>query len=93
MATYTYRCTNEECETDIFTFNRPMSEYKDPTNCKECESSCNRLENDFSATFALKGQGWYRDGYGTTDAKGRPIGNTTAVTNSAKSYTSKTHKK
>ena len=48
MATYTYRCTNEECETDIFTFNRPMSEYKDPTNCKECESSCNRLENDLA---------------------------------------------
>ena len=83
MATYTYRCTNEECETDTFTFSRPMAEYQDPAECKECKASCKRLENDFGATFALKGQGWFRDGYGTTDA----------ITNSAKSYTSKTHKK
>lgn len=93
MATYQYKCTNEECETDIFTFSRPMSEYKEPTNCLQCEKSSNRLENDFCTVFALKGQGWYRDGYGTTDAKGRPIGNTTAVNSLTSSSASKTHKR
>ena len=93
MATYTYKCLNEECETDTFTFSRPMSEYQDPTECKECKSVCNRLENDFGAVFALKGQGWYRDGYGTTDSRGRPIGNTTAVSTLASSSASKTHKR
>ena len=92
MASYTYHCKNEECETALFTFSRPMSEYKDPTNCVECGKSCDRLQNDFCTSFALKGGGWFRDSYGTTDSIGRPL-SSKPLSEFSSSSASKTHKK
>lgn len=63
MATYRYACTNEECETREFTLKRPMDESREPGNCPQCNSACERLATDFCKNFALKGGGWYRDGY------------------------------
>ena len=63
MATYTYKCENEECELEAFKFTRPMDEYLDPKECPRCGVSCSRETGDWCRNFKLKGVGWASTGY------------------------------
>ena len=63
MATYTYQCLNEECELEGFKKNRPMSEYKEPADCPDCGTSCERAQGDWCKNFRLIGPNWYAGGY------------------------------
>ena len=65
MPAYNYSCLNANCETQIFTLNRPMSEYKEKGECPECKEACERASNDFCKNFKLKGGGWFNTGYST----------------------------
>ncbi len=69
MATYTYKCENEECELEAFTFSRPMDEYLEPKECPECNTMCKRAQGDWCRNFRLKGNYWYRDGYSGNNYK------------------------
>lgn len=91
MAIYNHRCENEECEMEVFQDMRPMSEHDKEIPCPLCENITVKCIS--VPTFHLKGGCWFRDGYGTTDSKGRPIGKSVPVTSLASSTASKSHKK
>jgi len=63
MATYNYVCKNEECEMQGFQLMRSMSEYQEPADCPQCNTSCERAPNDWCKNFKLVGSGWYNSGY------------------------------
>lgn len=65
MPSYNYRCKNENCEIDIYSQTRPMSEYMEPARCPHCDELNERVNNDFCKNFKLKGGGWYSTGYST----------------------------
>ena len=60
MPLYDFKCV--ECE-HIF---EKRQKYKDPNpECEECDAPTERLITN--ASFVLKGAGWAKDGYDTTD--------------------------
>jgi len=91
MACYLHECPNDECPVTVFEDRRAMSEIDNPINCPQCQTLSPRTMHRTS--FQLKGQGWYRDSYGTSDSRGRPIGQTVKASSLASSTASKTHKK
>lgn len=70
MPTYEYRC--EKCKKH-FEFFQKISDAP-LTKCPECAGTIKRLVS--AASFALKGGGWYKDGYassgGSTSTKKSP---------------------
>lgn len=62
MPIYEYRCCN--CGT-ICERLRNMSQKLMPTECDNCGHTANALEISKSS-FALKGGGWFKDGYTST---------------------------
>ena len=91
MAIYNHCCENEDCEMTIFTDRRKMSEIDNEIKCPLCESIAPRTMH--LPAFHLKGGVWFKNGYGTTDAKGRPLGKTTSLQSMTSTSASKTHKK
>ena len=65
MPSYNYECSNENCETNIYSQTRSMSEYKEPARCPMCDELNERLNNDFCKNFKLVGGGWESTGYST----------------------------
>lgn len=66
MPIYPYECTNESCG---HRFEEIQKFSDDPIEtCPQCGGKTTRVMG--VSSFALKGQGWYRDGYTRgTDAK------------------------
>lgn len=91
MAIYIHRCDNEECEMEAFEDKRSMSESNKEIPCPFCEEITQKCIT--TPTFVLKGGGWFRDSYGTTDSRGRPMGSTVTASSLASSTASKSHKK
>ena len=75
----------------VFQDRRKMAQIDDEIKCPLCGEIAPRTMH--MPAFHLKGGCWYRDGYGTTDSKGRPIGSTVSATSLASSTASKSHKK
>ncbi len=66
MPLYEYRC--EDCENE-FEEMLHFSEREDPIN-EPCPSCKGKIHLKMSmGSFHLKGGGWYKDGYGTTQKK------------------------
>ena len=59
MPIYKFRCEQCACE---FTVIRKMSESEKEVICEECNAPVNNKLISRSS-FALKGKGWYKDGY------------------------------
>ena len=58
MPIYEFRCLNECCKGEV----EVMQRYEDPPPpCPFCKSETKKKVSPSS--FALKGEGWYRDGY------------------------------
>lgn len=91
MAIYNHRCDNEECEMTTFSDTRKMSEIDNEIKCPLCECIAPRTMH--MPAFHLKGNCWYKNGYGTTDAKGRPMAPTKTLQSYTSASASKTHKK
>lgn len=67
MPIYPYECTDEACE-HRFEDIQKLSD-KPHEKCPQCGKKTKRVMG--ISAFALKGQGWYRDGYTKgTDSKG-----------------------
>jgi hypothetical protein len=91
MALYNQICNNEECEMTIFQDRRKMSEIDEEICCPLCNKVAPRTMH--LPAFHLKGGVWFKNGYGTTDAKGRPMAPAKSTTSYTSSSASKTHKK
>jgi len=64
MPMYEYECA---CgNTDEMFFH--ISEAQDTIECKKCGKQMKRIIS--TTSFALKGSGWYKDGYSNVPAKG-----------------------
>lgn len=63
MPTYSYTCTNEECEQEGFQMRRSFDESDAPAPCPKCETLTPRNANDWCKNFKLVGGGWYNSGY------------------------------
>jgi putative FmdB family regulatory protein len=55
MPIYSYQCENAECG-HAFEHSLPISEYKSPQDCPECEGSTKKLITPIG--FILKGDDW-----------------------------------
>jgi putative FmdB family regulatory protein len=58
MAIYEYKCEKGH----VFILFRPIMNRDKPATCRECGSPAKR-NLILESSFALKGQGWSRDGY------------------------------
>ncbi|NCN42178.1 zinc ribbon domain-containing protein [bacterium] len=77
---YEYRC--QDCETQFEVWAK-MSDPA-PESCPDCSSE--KLEKIISATnFALKGGGWYSQGYGSSKSNSSNTNNNTKPKNDSKS--------
>jgi len=67
MPIYPYECTDSKCG---HRFEEIQKLSEDPIDeCEQCGAKAKRVMG--VSSFALKGQGWYRDGYTKgSDAKG-----------------------
>lgn len=77
MPTYEYNCTKCNKHFEIVQKITDKSEAK----CPDCGASATRLISQSS--FALKGGGWYKDGYGS----GKSVGTETKKTETKKDST------
>jgi|GEM_PF-4628293 len=96
MPFYKYVCLNEECETEVFEMKRKIADRNDPAQCPQCESECNRMENDVCLNSFVTGMYTARNGYsGSVDVRGRSTGGDLVPVGqaAASSTASKTHKK
>ena len=59
MPIYVYRCPVH----GNFSMLRRIDERDDPADCPECRRVAERAVDEEGSSFALKGSGWYRDGY------------------------------
>lgn len=86
---YFYQCQNEECEVDSFDFTRPMSEYKLPAKCPECDKDSPRHPQDMGTAAVVRGLYTAKNGYGRYDASGREMGDFKSLSSVARSSTAK----
>lgn len=79
MPFYEYECTN--CGV-VEEFIRKVEKRREPGICPCCHSVMTYVDKVHPTNFALKGKGWFRDGYGSTD---KPKASVTNISSAKKS--------
>lgn len=66
MPIYQYACTDETCDGCLEAF---IPREEEPSACPKCGKPVKRIVAQTS--FALKGGGWFKDGYASSSTKGQ----------------------